>query len=55
MGRSKQQEEIERLNEKCDAPNQFENFDRAFRAALSAPKTLGKKRHSKPKRRGSHR
>ena len=33
-----QAETIADLNARCDGLNQFENFDRAFRATLAVPK-----------------
>jgi hypothetical protein len=33
-----QAETLADLNTRCDGPNQFENFDRAFRASLTIPK-----------------
>jgi hypothetical protein len=33
-----QSETIAELNARCAGPNQFENFDRAFRRSLAVPK-----------------
>jgi hypothetical protein len=35
---------------KCDGPNQFENFDRIFRAVIAAPKSAVDKAEAKWKR-----
>jgi hypothetical protein len=35
---------------KCDATNQFENFDRMFRSVISVPKTVIAKEEAKWKR-----
>jgi len=35
---------------KCDGPNQFENFDRLFRAVIAAPKAAIDKAEAKWKR-----
>jgi hypothetical protein len=35
---------------KCDAPNQFENFDRMFRSVISVPKISIEKEEAKWKR-----
>jgi hypothetical protein len=38
------------LNARCDGPNQFENFDRAFRASLTVPKSALLKEEARIKR-----
>ena len=35
---------------KCEGPDQFQNFDRIFRAVISAPKTAVDKEEAKWKR-----
>jgi len=35
---------------KCDAPDQFENFDRLFRSVIAVPKTTIEKEEAKWKR-----
>ena len=40
-------EPTEELKAKCDAENQFSNFDRAFRAVMSVPKAEVLKREAK--------
>lgn len=37
-GKPTQTETIAELNSRCEGPNQFENFDRAFRKSLTVPK-----------------
>ncbi len=36
--RKSQAETIAELNARCDGPNQFDNFDRAFRKSLTVSK-----------------
>jgi hypothetical protein len=51
MMKSKSQAEtITDLNTRCDGPNQFENFDRAFRATLNVPKEALLKEEARLKR-----
>lgn len=38
------------LAAKCDGPNQFENFDRLFRAVIAVPKAAIDKEEAKWKR-----
>jgi hypothetical protein len=45
-----QAETIAELNSRCDGPNQFEKFDRAFRASLTVPKAELLKEEAKIKR-----
>jgi hypothetical protein len=45
-----QAETIADLNARCDGPNQFENFDRAFRKSLTIPKEAILKQEAKEKR-----
>jgi hypothetical protein len=45
-----QAETIAELNARCDGPNQFEKFDRAFRASLSVSKEALVKEEAKQKR-----
>src|SRR5206468_3971253 len=45
-----QAETIAELNARCDGPNQFENFDRAFRTALTVPKSALLKEEARQKR-----
>jgi hypothetical protein len=47
-----QAETIAELSAGCDGPNQFENFDRAFRTSLTVPKpaVLKEKAREKPPR-----
>lgn len=42
---------IKEIEIKCDAPNQFERFDRLFRAVVSVPKAAVDKEEAKWKRR----
>ena len=44
---SKQLGITDELKAKCDAPNQFDNFDRLFRAVISVPKTTIDKEEAK--------
>jgi len=43
-------ETIAELNARCEGPNQFENFDRAFRTALTVPKAALLKEEARQKR-----
>ena len=45
-----QAETIAELNVRCDGPNQFENFDRAFRKSLAVPKAAVLKEEAGRKR-----
>ena len=45
-----QAETIADLNARCDGLNQFENFDRAFRATLAVPKAALLKEEARLKR-----
>lgn len=45
-----QAETIADLNARCDGPNQFENFDRAFRKSLTVPKAAALKEEARLKR-----
>lgn len=45
-----QAETISDLAVRCDGPNQFENFDRAFRATLTVSKAALLKEEAKSKR-----
>jgi len=45
-----QAETIAELNARCDGPNQFENFDRAFRKSLTVPKEAVLKEDARWKR-----
>lgn len=45
-----QSETISELNARCDGPNQFENFDRAFRKSLTVPKAVAVKEEARQKR-----
>ncbi|HUE00696.1 MAG TPA: hypothetical protein VMR62_14070 [Bryobacteraceae bacterium] len=45
-----QAETIADLSARCPGPNQFENFDRAFRAALTVPKAAVLKEDARWKR-----
>ena len=45
-----QAETIADLDARCAGPNQFENFDRAFRKSLTVPKEAILKEESKRKR-----
>ena len=45
-----QSETIADLNARCDGPNQFENFDRAFRATLNISKEALLKEEARLKR-----
>lgn len=45
-----QSETIADLAGRCDGPNQFESFDRAFRATLTVPKAAVLKEEAKIKR-----
>jgi hypothetical protein len=38
------------LDARCEGPNQFEKFDRAFRASLTVPKTAILKEEARIKR-----
>lgn len=42
--------ELTALAEKCDGPNQFENFDKLFRAVIAVPKAAIDKEEAKWKR-----
>ena len=42
--------ELAGLAEKCDGPNQFENFDKLFRAVIAVPKAAIDKEAAKYKR-----
>jgi hypothetical protein len=39
--------ELAALAEKCDGPNQFENFDKLFRAVIAVPKAAINKEEAK--------
>ncbi len=43
-------EELSKLAAKCDGPNQFENFDRLFRAVIAVPKAAIDKEEEKWKK-----
>jgi hypothetical protein len=45
-----QAETIAELNARCEGPNQFENFDLAFRKSLTVPKAAALKEEAKLKR-----
>ena len=45
-----QAETIADLSARCAGPNQFENFDRAFRSALTVPKAAVLKEDARWKR-----
>jgi hypothetical protein len=45
-----QAETIAELNARCDGPNQFENFDSAFRRSLTVPKEAILKEEARQKR-----
>jgi transcriptional regulator GlxA family with amidase domain len=45
-----QAETIAELSARCDGPNQFENFDRAFRASLNVSKAALLKEEERLKR-----
>lgn len=45
-----QAETIADLNARCDGPNQFENFDRAFRKSLTVSKEAILKEEAQRKR-----
>jgi hypothetical protein len=45
-----QAETIAELNARCEGPNQFENFDRAFRRSLAVPKAAVLKEEARQKR-----
>ena len=45
-----QAETIADLSGRCDGPNQFENFDRAFRTSLTVPKGALLKEEARQKR-----
>jgi len=45
-----QAETLADLNARCDGPNQFEKFDRAFRASLTVPKAALLKEEARIKR-----
>jgi hypothetical protein len=45
-----QSETIAELNARCDGPNQFDNFDRAFRKSLTVSKTALLKEEARLKR-----
>jgi hypothetical protein len=45
-----QSETLADLNARCEGPNQFENFDRAFRASLTVPKGAVLKEEARIKR-----
>ena len=45
-----QAETIAELGARCEGPNQFENFDRAFRTALTVPKAALLKEEARQKR-----
>jgi hypothetical protein len=45
-----QAETIAELNARCDGPNQFENFDSAFRKSLAVPKEAILKEEANRKR-----
>jgi hypothetical protein len=45
-----QAETIADLSARCDGPNQFENFDCAFRKSLTVPKTALLKEEARLKR-----
>lgn len=45
-----QAETIAELNARCDGPDQFDNFDRAFRKTLTVSKTALLKEEAKIKR-----
>jgi ribosomal protein S6 len=45
-----QAETINELSIRCDGPNQFENFDRAFRASLTVTKKAVVKEEARLKR-----
>lgn len=52
MKQESQSETIAELNARCEGPDQFERFDRAFRASLTVPKaTLLKKEATQKQRR----
>ena len=48
-----QSETIVDLNARCNGPNQFENFDRLFRATLTVPKAAALKEEARLKRAGA--
>jgi hypothetical protein len=50
MAVKSQAETIADLNARCDGPNQFEKFDRAFRASLTVSKTALLKEEARIKR-----
>jgi hypothetical protein len=50
MAVKSQTETIADLNVRCDGPNQFEKFDRAFRASLTVSKTALLKEEARIKR-----
>jgi hypothetical protein len=45
-----QAETIAELNARCDGPNQFDNFDRAFRKTLTVSKVAVLKEEARLKR-----
>jgi hypothetical protein len=45
-----QSETMADLNARCEGPNQFEKFDRAFRASLTVPKAALLKEETRIKR-----
>jgi hypothetical protein len=45
-----QAETLAELNARCEGPNQFENFDRAFRTSLTVPKAALLKEEARIKR-----
>ena len=45
-----QAETLAELNARCEGPNQFENFDRAFRTSLTVPKNALLKEEARQKR-----
>lgn len=45
-----QAETLAELNARCDGPNQFEKFDKAFRASLTVPKAALLKEEARIKR-----
>jgi hypothetical protein len=45
-----QSETLQDLNARCDGPNQFENFDRAFRHSLTLSKQAVEKEEERLKR-----
>jgi hypothetical protein len=49
-GPPSQAETLADLNTRCEGPNQFEKFDRAFRASLTVPKSALLKEEARIKR-----